>query len=53
MSLGRGALRAAAALVLAFLYLPLVVVVLYAFNAGTINTWPPPGLSLRWFRRLL
>lgn len=34
---------------LIFLYLPIAVVVLYAFNSGSNLTWPPEGLSLRWF----
>jgi spermidine/putrescine transport system permease protein len=32
-----------------FLYAPLAVSVLYAFNGGSNLTWPPQGLSLRWF----
>ena len=43
------ALGATAALVYAFLYLPLIVLILYAFNSENINSWPPAGLSLRWF----
>jgi ABC-type spermidine/putrescine transport system permease subunit II len=35
-----------------FLYLPIAVVVLYAFNAGSNLTWPPEGLSLRWFEQM-
>jgi spermidine/putrescine transport system permease protein len=34
---------------LGFLYLPIAVVVLYAFNSGANLNWPPEGLSLRWF----
>jgi putative spermidine/putrescine transport system permease protein len=41
-----------AALVLAFLYLPLVMIVLYAFNKTTVNSWPFPGFSTRWFVKL-
>jgi putative spermidine/putrescine transport system permease protein len=41
-----------AALVLAFLYLPLVLIVLYAFNKTTVNSWPFPGFSTRWFVKL-
>jgi putative spermidine/putrescine transport system permease protein len=41
------------ALVFAFLYLPLVLIVLYAFNKTNINAWPFPGFSTRWFDRLL
>jgi putative spermidine/putrescine transport system permease protein len=40
---------AAAALGYAFLYLPLVIVVLYAFNKTNINSWPFPGFSTHWF----
>jgi putative spermidine/putrescine transport system permease protein len=41
-----------AALVLAFLYLPLFLIVLYAFNKSTVNSWPFPGFSTRWFVKL-
>ena len=40
------------ALVFAFLYLPLGIIVLYAFNKSTINSWPFPGFSTRWFDKL-
>ena len=40
------------ALVFAFLYLPLLLIVLYAFNETNINSWPFPGFSTRWFDRL-
>ena len=33
-----------------FIYLPLVVVVVFAFNGGANLNWPLHGLSLRWFR---
>ena len=36
-------------LVVAFLYLPLVVAVVFAFNSGSGLSWPPQGFSLRWF----
>lgn len=42
------ALRAHALLVFAFLYLPILVVVIYAFNGGRlVQVWG--GFSLRWF----
>jgi putative spermidine/putrescine transport system permease protein len=44
---------AASALVLAFLYLPLFLIVLYAFNKTNINSWPFPGFSTKWFDKLL
>ena len=34
---------------IAFLYLPVAVVVLFAFNGGSNLSWPIQGLSLRWF----
>lgn len=43
---------AAAALVFGFLYLPLALIVLYAFNDTNINAWPFPGFSTRWFDKL-
>ena len=36
-------------LVLLFLYVPLVVIMLYAFNPARSQSWPLPGLSTRWF----
>jgi putative spermidine/putrescine transport system permease protein len=49
----RMALRAASALVIGFLYLPLVILVIYAFNPSRLQTWPPTGLTLRWFGEAL
>jgi putative spermidine/putrescine transport system permease protein len=45
----RIALRVASALVLAFLYLPLVILTIYAFNPSRIMAWPPTGFTLQWF----
>jgi putative spermidine/putrescine transport system permease protein len=39
-------------LVFTFLYLPLALIVLYAFNETNINSWPFPGFSTRWFDKL-
>jgi putative spermidine/putrescine transport system permease protein len=38
------------ALVVLFLWIPLVLIALYAFNASNIESWPIPGWSLNWFR---
>jgi putative spermidine/putrescine transport system permease protein len=46
----RVALRFVAVLVLLFLYIPLALIVLYAFNASRLQSWPIEGLSLKWFR---
>jgi len=54
MQLSRGArllLRAGTVLTLAFLYVPLLVILLYAFNSRRTLKWPIPGLSLEWFGR--
>jgi putative spermidine/putrescine transport system permease protein len=40
---------AAAMASLVFLYVPLLVIVLYAFNSSVAQAWPIPGLSTRWF----
>ena len=43
-------LAAAAFAVLAFLHLPLLVVLLYCFTTDDATlSFPPPGLTLRWF----
>jgi putative spermidine/putrescine transport system permease protein len=51
MLLGRGgriALRVATGLVLGFIYIPLSLVVIYAFNESGTNAWPPSGFTLDW-----
>ncbi|HVP03528.1 MAG TPA: ABC transporter permease [Solirubrobacteraceae bacterium] len=45
----RWLLRLGSLLTLAFLYFPLVVIAIYAFNTTRVQTWPPSGLSLHWF----
>jgi putative spermidine/putrescine transport system permease protein len=42
-------LRIASALVLGFLYLPLIILAIYAFNTSRLQAWPPTGLTFRWF----
>ena len=44
-------LRLAVAVGLAFIYIPLIVLAIYAFNASSILKWPPPGLTLNWFSK--
>jgi putative spermidine/putrescine transport system permease protein len=46
-------LRIAVAVGLAFIYIPLVVIAIYAFNASNILEWPPPGLTLDWFPKAI
>jgi putative spermidine/putrescine transport system permease protein len=35
--------------VLLFLFIPILLVVIYAFNASVIESWPIPGVTLKWF----
>jgi putative spermidine/putrescine transport system permease protein len=49
---GRGTrrfVRAMTWLAMAFLYVPLAIVVLYAFTRGRGSSWPPDLFTLRWF----
>jgi putative spermidine/putrescine transport system permease protein len=48
---GRWVLRIATGITLAFLYLPLLVIALYAFNGQRVQRWPIEELSLKWFAR--
>jgi putative spermidine/putrescine transport system permease protein len=45
----RLALGVVTALVVAFLWLPIVIICLYAFNSSNVQSWPIAGLSFRWF----
>ena len=36
-------------LVVAFLWLPIVIICLYAFNTSNVQSWPIAGLSFKWF----
>ena len=37
-------------LVVLFLWIPLGIILVYAFNTSNIQSWPIPGFTLRWFR---
>jgi putative spermidine/putrescine transport system permease protein len=45
----RRLLRLGSAFTLLFLYSPLLVIALYAFNARRTLRWPIPGFTLEWF----
>jgi putative spermidine/putrescine transport system permease protein len=56
MLLSRGvriALRVASALTLAFIYLPIALIVLYSFNSARVASWPIAGFTLDWYARAL
>jgi putative spermidine/putrescine transport system permease protein len=42
-------LAVVAFLVIAFLWLPLLLIMVYAFNDSTIQSWPISGFTLHWF----
>ncbi|HEY6566704.1 MAG TPA: ABC transporter permease [Actinomycetota bacterium] len=45
----RFAIRLGTVLTLIFLYVPLAVVVIYAFNDSVAQVWPPKGFTTKWF----
>jgi putative spermidine/putrescine transport system permease protein len=47
----RALLRIFVGLGLAFIYLPLLVIGIYAFNSSKILKWPPPGWTFDWFTK--
>lgn len=46
---GRWALRVMVAVIMAFIYVPLIVVVINSLNADPSFAWPPSGLTMRWW----
>src|SRR5207247_10005390 len=47
----RVALGVWSALLVLFLWLPLLVICIYAFNSSNIQSWPISGWSVHWFRQ--
>src|ERR671924_1560947 len=45
----RVGLGIATVLVIAFLWIPLLVIMVYAFNSSNIQSWPISGFTLHWF----
>jgi putative spermidine/putrescine transport system permease protein len=46
-------LRVATAVTLGFIYLPIILIVLYSFNASRVASWPITSLTLDWYGRAL
>jgi putative spermidine/putrescine transport system permease protein len=44
-------LRLGTTVTLLFLYIPLIVIALYAFNSTRVQKWPPAGLTFDWFTK--
>ena len=45
----RFALRIWVGVILLFLFIPILLIFVYAFNQSNIESWPIPGLTLKWF----
>jgi putative spermidine/putrescine transport system permease protein len=37
------------ALVVLFLWIPLLLILVYAFNKSNVQSWPIPGFTTHWF----
>jgi putative spermidine/putrescine transport system permease protein len=46
-------LRVGVGITLAFIYVPLIVIAIYAFNGGPSLEWPPPCLTTEWFGKAI
>jgi len=47
----RWVLRIGTGITLVFIYVPLVVIAVYAFNSSRSQSWPIDGLTLTWFEK--
>lgn len=47
--LARALIKVGSLITLAFLYVPLAVVVIYAFNKSRLGSWPPQLFTFHWF----
>ncbi len=45
----RIALAAWAGIVIAFLWIPIAIICVYAFNSSNVQSWPIAGFSTKWF----
>jgi putative spermidine/putrescine transport system permease protein len=45
------ALRVATIAILAFIYIPIGIIVLYSFNASKVATWPITSFTLDWYAK--
>jgi putative spermidine/putrescine transport system permease protein len=45
----RALLGAWVALILLFLFIPIAIILVYAFNSSNIESWPIEGFSTKWF----
>jgi putative spermidine/putrescine transport system permease protein len=45
----RAALAVWTVLIMLFLFIPIAIIILYAFNPSNVQSWPLHGLSTKWF----
>src|SRR3954453_11240339 len=45
----KAGLWVSASLIFLFLWIPLAIMALYAFNSSNIQSWPIPGFTTKWF----
>lgn len=50
--LGTALVSLAGLLVYAFLYLPLVILIMFSFDSSAINGWPIKGWTVSWYRQI-
>jgi len=50
---GRRSLRVFFALVIAFLYAPIVILLIFSFNNSDVPTFPLSGFTLHWYRQFI
>ena len=51
--LSRNLLRLGVGLTLAFIYVPLLVILIYSMNPAQTLSWPPESLTLEWFPKAI
>jgi putative spermidine/putrescine transport system permease protein len=49
----RNLLRIGVGVTLTFIYIPLIVIAIYAFNGATTLEWPPSSLTFHWFGKAI
>jgi putative spermidine/putrescine transport system permease protein len=47
--ISRFALSVWTVLIMLFLFIPIAIIILYAFNPSNVQSWPIDGLSTKWF----
>lgn len=51
--LSRNLLRLAVAITLAFIYIPLLIILIYSLNPAQTLSWPPDSITFEWFPKAI